>query len=66
MTDPIHYHEYKCGPNRDEQDYDETGWYFWDETWANRYGPYLSREQCAKNLNQYCKEALGDSAAAFS
>ena len=35
-------------------------WYFWDETWADRYGPYDNEDTCRKALDRYCKEVLGD------
>ncbi len=32
--------------------YRGPGWYFWDETWAQAYGPYqteaVAREMCSK------------------
>ena len=35
------------------------GWYFWDETGADRHGPYESEEEAEKQLDRYCKEVLG-------
>jgi len=32
------------------------GWYFWDETWANLYGPYHSHIEAWSQLLEYCKE----------
>lgn len=37
----------------------EGKWYFWIETWADRNGPYDTREECQKELDRYCKEVLG-------
>lgn len=34
-------------------------WYFWDEVWCDRYGPYDSEKECKKELDRYCKEVLG-------
>jgi len=39
---------------------DTDGWYFWDETWCNRYGPYASRDQAAEELDKYCHLCLGE------
>lgn len=29
------------------------GWYFWDETWANRHGPFPTREEAQEACNRY-------------
>ena len=29
------------------------GWYFWDETWGYRYGPYKSKKECEIKLTKY-------------
>lgn len=47
-------------PKRPKVIHEEGGkWYFWDETWADRCGPYESREQCQKALHDYCIQVLG-------
>lgn len=28
-------------------------WYFWDETWADRYGPYNTEEEANEALERY-------------
>lgn len=33
----------------------ETGWCFWDETWATRYGPYDTEELAREGLDKYVK-----------
>jgi len=38
---------------------DNNKWYFWDETWGNRYGPYDTETEARKLLAKYCKEELG-------
>ncbi len=38
---------------------DEVGWYFWDETWSNRHGPYPTKEEADAALKKYCEEYLG-------
>lgn len=37
---------------------DQPGWYFWIETWADRYGPYQTREECEVAFNKYCEAML--------
>ncbi len=40
--------------------HEEDGkWYFWIETWHDRYGPYETKEEAEANLRRYCKEVLG-------
>lgn len=36
------------------------GWYFWDETWTRRFGPFDSKDAVSKSFDSYCKEVLGD------
>lgn len=35
------------------------GWYFWYETWADRSGPYSSRDQAELELSHYMTACLG-------
>lgn len=35
-------------------------WYFWNETWADEYGPYPTRIEAVKALKEYCKVVLGE------
>ena len=44
-SDPVHFHEDK--------------WWFWDEVWANRMGPFETEEEVRKEIVRYCKEVLG-------
>lgn len=44
-NDPLHIHEGK--------------WWFWDETWSERHGPYLTRTGAKHALDKYCREVLG-------
>jgi len=46
IENPIH---------KDEQD---GKWYFFDECWAEREGPYETEEDCREALNKYCKDVL--------
>jgi len=41
MYSPIHRHKNK--------------WYFWDETWSRRIGPFDSRKDAKKKLRNYGK-----------
>lgn len=45
MNDPVHK--------------EKDGWYFWDETWADRIGPYTTEEEAREQLEKYCGEFLG-------
>lgn len=35
-------------------------WWFWDETWAYREGPFDTEEICRVALELYCDQMLGD------
>jgi hypothetical protein len=43
--DPVHVHKDGFG---------QVGWYFWDETWADRIGPYETEEEAREKLAKYC------------
>ena len=34
-------------------------WWFWDEIWVHRIGPYDSAQEVADALKKYCIEKLG-------
>ena len=38
-----------------EQDHYNNKWYFWDETWSVRHGPYNTEEEAQKELMAYCE-----------
>lgn len=42
--DPIHEHNGQ--------------WYFWDETWVDRYGPYSTEKEARKMFQAYCENCL--------
>lgn len=37
----------------------KPGWYFYDETWTQLYGPYLTKEIAETKLSQYCAHLNG-------
>lgn len=40
--------------------HEEDGrWYFYEETWADRQGPFDSREEAAEACERYAREVLG-------
>ncbi len=40
--------------------HEENGkWYFWIESWHDRFGPYDTKEECEKQFDHYCKNVLG-------
>lgn len=41
---------------KDEQD----RWWFWDETWGDRCGPYKTREEAEAMLATYMHVVLGE------
>ena len=40
---------------------DTDGWYFWEETWADRSGPFKTETLARAALKRYCTEVLGSS-----
>jgi hypothetical protein len=41
--------------------HEEDGkWYFWDETWADRHGPYDTEEIARAELKKYCDYLDGE------
>lgn len=35
---------------------DAGGWWFWDETWADRHGPYPSEGEARTALKDYARQ----------
>ncbi len=33
--------------------------YFWDEVWSDRHGPYSTKRKARIALARYCKEVIG-------
>ena len=46
--------------NPDPVRFEDGAWYWWDECWAFRTGPYNTRKEAEKACMKYCKEFLGD------
>jgi len=38
----------------------EGKWYFYDETWSDRSGPFDTEQEAREELDRYCKECLGE------
>lgn len=34
------------------------GWWFWDETWTVKFGPYPSEDVAMRELHSYCEKYL--------
>lgn len=34
-------------------------WYFWNEVWTDKYGPYENKEEANKKLLEYSRVVLG-------
>ncbi len=41
------------------QDPADHQWYFWTETWADRYGPYSTEQEARAQFSHYCELFLG-------
>lgn len=57
---PVFYHP-EDGPifedvSWDPAPWEANGWYFWDETWVNYYGPYSSEEEANKKCQEYAEQ----------
>ena len=46
------------GHNPDPVRFEDGAWYWWDETWSDRTGPYTTRKLAEKACTKYCKEFL--------
>jgi len=56
MTEKKAIHSIKTG-FRDADTGEEImpGWYFWDESWAYRHGPFSTYKECADIFRYYCE-----------
>jgi len=48
-ADPIEY----LFIGNESQGWEGAGWYFWDETWCDCYGPYESAKKATEKLHEY-------------
>lgn len=55
--DPIHYQATTV--QEDDGTSSAPGWYYYDETWAHRYGPFDTSEEAAASLRNYLETQLG-------
>ena len=39
---------------------DADGWWFWDETWSDRHGPFLTEQVAHEKFDAYCAELNGE------
>ena len=39
----------------------DGAWWFWDEVWAYRDGPFQTEEAARERLKEYCERELGGS-----
>ncbi|NNM56253.1 hypothetical protein [Acidocella sp.] len=44
-TDPVHSVLPEQLGEPETADIEFCGWYFWDETWSDRHGPFASRDE---------------------
>jgi len=59
FKDKKQYNRKKKHKQNKKEIFEENGqWYFWDETWANRFGPYKSYEKADKSLDNYIETFL--------
>jgi len=59
MQHIVHYHTKGDEHNHQHHTNQETGWYFWDETWSDRNGPYETEKEALKQLKIYVRDVLG-------
>ena len=46
--------------NPDPVRYENGQWGFYDETWSEWHGPYVSEKAARAALAKYCRDVLGD------
>lgn len=57
--DPVHYDDGSVlRDDRDPHEGTGPGWYFYDETWAFRFGPYDTEVVARHFLTRYVREVL--------
>jgi hypothetical protein len=40
--------------------YENGKWYFWQECWSDKYGPFLTKEETEAALKYYCNTVLSE------
>ena len=40
--------------------FEDNAWWFWDEIWIDRYGPFETEEEATDACTEYCKGELDD------
>ena len=56
----IHFHVKGSEPNHPHHKEQETGWYFWNETWGERSGPFKTELEAIEALKLYIVTYLGE------
>lgn len=51
----LHREEMETPMNSDPIHQEGDNWYFWEETWADRSGPFKTKQEATKALQDYCK-----------
>jgi len=46
--------------NPNSAKFEDGMWWFWDEIWANRYGPFETEEEAVDACAEYCRRELGN------
>jgi hypothetical protein len=49
----------KITPPNPVHEHPDTTWRFYDEVWADEYGPYENELECRLALAEYCQKVLG-------
>jgi hypothetical protein len=44
--------------NRDPVHFHKDAWWFWNDRWTRRMGPFKTKEELALELRRYCLEEL--------
>ena len=40
--------------------FEDGAWYWWDETWSDRTGPFDTYGEAEASLADYCEQCLGE------
>lgn len=59
MSNPVHYVD-EPTPAEPPWEIQAPGWYFWDETWANRIGPFPDEATANLECEKYARWLDGD------